>query len=715
MKLIDFFYKIAQDKSEYIIPREMFENALFFNTACMMGTKNIRIKMDTNYGEKIIIPNYYGITFGPSGMGKNHVLNLTKDIYADIFKLLVEVINKSVDDWIAEYEEMPSEQKKVMKLHNYYVPIGSSHQGIQKIAQTLHNFGKGSVNLISDELGDSINKIDDIFIKLKTAWDDGVSEGTVNVGDNNSNYFTVEDICYNAMLFGSPAPFELDPKKKDKLLEIYVSGMARRSFIYHNDHYKKSENRNKEFHKLSKSEHDKYNSIKKELVSFILNISDKQIVLPTKIKDKLSEYDIQKELSREDSMSLISESLGNVKKIEKLLGIIAVLDMSEVITEEHLQYAIDFTERMDATAEKSVEPKTIHESIYDYLCKCRVSPKTSIIKNIKGLTAKDFDEHMELVKQLAEQNGNTIVEQIDKNVVQYKVKMLSNTNLDKLIMSINEDTNYMNPEGFIAYACKFDKLHTLINQDVRYSAGTFLNGYIKNENYEERQNMIMIDIDEGLSIEDVKTLFKDYYYLISTTKSHQKEKNGFKCDRFRLILPTASTFHLKAREYSEMYQNMLMALGLEAADPKVKNASRWYYGNPNAEYYYNNNPELKLLDIRPFIPDSTENKQVVKNTEKYESKSIYEYDYDGSMSEEEFEEYKKEKRLEGVIRWYLNNTFKGCRNDMLFKLGCMLRDPNVLGLDEWESIMYNAANMISEPLPERDIQATINSVRRKFN
>ena len=67
MQILETLYEWAQDQSEYILPKELFYNALFFNTASAMGLKNIRITRTTNSGVKSIIPNYYGVSFVPSG------------------------------------------------------------------------------------------------------------------------------------------------------------------------------------------------------------------------------------------------------------------------------------------------------------------------------------------------------------------------------------------------------------------------------------------------------------------------------------------------------------------------------------------------------------------------------------------------------------------------------------------------------------------------
>ena len=159
-------------------------------------------------------------------------------------------------------------------------------------------------------------------------------------------------------------------------------------------------------------------------------------------------------------------------------------------------------------------------------------------------------------------------------IIKYKIEKLSNTSLDNIILSVNPNMDRTEPEGFIRKIGSFDKLVNAINGDFRYSAGTFRNEYISDENYMQEQNLFIIDIDNDLTIEDAKALFSSITYLITTTKSHQKPKktkiNGESvevvCDRFRIIIPTLSTFHLTPKVYSEMYMNVINSLGIAEAD-----------------------------------------------------------------------------------------------------------------------------------------------------
>lgn len=47
---------------------------------------------------------------------------------------------------------------------------------------------------------------------------------------------------------------------------------------------------------------------------------------------------------------------------------------------------------------------------------------------------------------------------------------------------------------------------------------------------------IGLDFDEGMTIDEAMKIFEPYVHVIGTTKSHQVDKGGVKCDRFRVFL-----------------------------------------------------------------------------------------------------------------------------------------------------------------------------------
>jgi hypothetical protein len=142
-----------------------------------------------------------------------------------------------------------------------------------------------------------------------------------------------------------------------------------------------------------------------------------------------------------------------------------------------------------------------------------------------------------------------------------------------------------------------------------------------------------------------------------------------------------------------MYLNVLNAIGVGEADIKCRNSSRWYYGNPDGEYWYNEG--TMLLDIRPYIPNSSENIKTTLSMQNYEDTIS-----DGNI----------DLRIAGALKWLVSNTTSGNRNDNMFRFAAMMKDPSRIDSPDWESWTRRANTVLSEPLPERELNTIIRSV-----
>ena len=106
-----------------------------------------------------------------------------------------------------------------------------------------------------------------------------------------------------------------------------------------------------------------------------------------------------------------------------------------------------------------------------------------------------------------------------------------NLDLDKFHNSKLKERMYITAEPLYKNMdIEFDKLIDIVKSDYRqYSPFVFQYGIKKSDNWKnDNQNVIVFDVDDGLSVEDAKVQFKDYEYLIATTKSHQLEKKRLK-------------------------------------------------------------------------------------------------------------------------------------------------------------------------------------------
>lgn len=143
---------------------------------------------------------------------------------------------------------------------------------------------------------------------------------------------------------------------------------------------------------------------------------------------------------------------------------------------------------------------------------------------------------------------------------------------------------------------EFEKLIDIIGSDYRqYSPFEFVDNIKKSENWNnDKQNIIIFDVDDGLSIEEAKSEFKSYEYLIATTKSHQIEKKGLKCDRFRIIMPA------KNIPRGDKYFDMMRILEdrFTFIDKQVNTKTGAFLGSFKCEYFYNSG---MLFDCSPIL------------------------------------------------------------------------------------------------------------------
>lgn len=151
---------------------------------------------------------------------------------------------------------------------------------------------------------------------------------------------------------------------------------------------------------------------------------------------------------------------------------------------------------------------------------------------------------------------------------------------------------------------EFAELHRMVSSDFRqYSPFRFIGKKKTSENWNNTdQNLIILDIDDGLSITEAKELFKEYQYLMATTKSHQKEKKGVVCDRFRVIfqsdnIPTGDDY---------FYVTDFLEIKYPFIDKQVNTKTGAFLGFAKCEYWYNDG---KLFDSQSALKNMKRIKQ----------------------------------------------------------------------------------------------------------
>ena len=126
-----------------------------------------------------------------------------------------------------------------------------------------------------------------------------------------------------------------------------------------------------------------------------------------------------------------------------------------------------------------------------------------------------------------------------------------------------------------------------------YSATKFKSGK-RNNISAKGVSSIILDIDDGQTLEEGIETFKEFKSLIVTTKSHQVDKKGLIADRYRVILPLNQSI-IDMEYYSKLmrYLTRFYDADIACSDP-----ARYYSPNPKQEVYYSASEEY--FDINKF-------------------------------------------------------------------------------------------------------------------
>ena len=132
-----------------------------------------------------------------------------------------------------------------------------------------------------------------------------------------------------------------------------------------------------------------------------------------------------------------------------------------------------------------------------------------------------------------------------------------------------------------------------------WSGNIWADGYRKYSNFIQ-SDFCVLDFDSGETslAAAVDNYFCDMQHIIATTRSHQKNKGGVTCDRFRVILLWDKTIRCP-----QVYEwNLKELIDTYYADPSAFNASRFFY--PSVDIVSTNfDPDAYKMNYRRSIPE----------------------------------------------------------------------------------------------------------------
>ncbi len=195
--------------------------------------------------------------------------------------------------------------------------------------------------------------------------------------------------------------------------------------------------------------------------------------------------------------------------------------------------------------------------------------------------------------------------------------------------------------------------------------------YRNEKNCIEGFNMVVIDVDNGASIEEAKLLLCAYKYLMCTTKRCTDDNN-----RFRIIMPMNYELKLAADDYKEFMNNIYEWLPFTCDAQTDQRSRKW--ATYSGEYWYNKG---ELINSLLFIPRT-------------------------AKGEEQRKSIMSSRSLSNIERWFIDHTGRGNRSNQLIKYALMLVDSGA-DIDVVKNKLEELNNKLADKLSSNELSTTI--------
>ncbi len=553
---------------------------------------------------------------------------------------------------------------------------------IQQVRHKLLMANAGSLNLEIDEIGNNLLGNQEAFSKFLELYDKGkIKNGLTKNTAENTRVKEINGITpTNMMLFGTPDKLLNGDKIEAEFYSMLETGYARRCLFGFT---------RKKIKKYQPTPAEIYDKAAAGTAAHTLDAVAHQFAQLADLKNFNRVIKVSRDVNIEwigyrVHCEQLAEALGShqeMKKMEtqhrywkamKLAGAYAFVDGSPEVTMDHLYNAIAVAEESAKAFDMLLSRDGPYVKLARYVADVgREVTHVDLMEALpfyKGSTGQKQDM-LNLAITWGYKNNVIIKKSFVDGIEFLRGESLKEADLSKMILSYSdhEAFNYKYEEA------PFDKLHQLTQaQGMHWISHQVKGGHRTEDTAVPGFNMIVVDVDGGVSLDTAKLLLKDYKALYYTTKRHGQ--NGV--DRFRIVLPTNYTLKLDAQDFKEFMSNVYEWLPFEVDDSTGQRSRKWLSHNGHHEY-----TEGKLIDVLPFIPKTRMNEQ-------HQAKVL------------------EQQNLNNLERWFINNTGDGNRNKQLHRYAMLLVDAGQ-SLDQVQTNVLALNNKLPDKLAEQELLSTI--------
>lgn len=689
--------------------------AFWMSLAAAQMRTNVVIEGGTpgNTFEREILPvNMFATNLAPSGYGKTYTNTILEDTVLAQFKAkfneqvfpfmaqrhIPVIATKHAKTWGTDPED---EEKRLSREFDdmggmLFTFSEATAPAIKQARQKLLLANAGALNLIVDELGQNFVKSDEALTLYLEMWDKGFSkEKLIKSSNDNRRGQTLEGSTpANYLGYGVPNALLDGAHIQEKFFNFLTVGAARRSMF--------AMVRRIEDVPMLSPEQVLANKKKGTAVQILKKMADKygrladivhadqELIVPQdtellhisyqqECRIRGNQFDEFEELRR-------AEMEHRHMKALKLAGAFAFYDCSPEVLTHHYEYAIALAEESGAAFSEILRIEQPHEKVARFIAAKAGRKLTEVdIKDklpcFKGSAAQRNDI-LTLAIAWAYQNNIVIKQHFQDKIRFLSGEQLNETNLDELVVSHSDDIAH----NYEADHAHWDQLDILAKTPgLHWANHHFTGGHRHDEKAVPGFNTIVLDIDNGVPMSSAQMLLQGHKAFFYTTKSHQVEKHGHVCDRYRIIIPTNYVMYLNSDEYKSMMKNIFEWLPFEVDSATGQRARKWESGGVNSICAYNDG---ELFDVLPFIEETKKNEDFRERLQEFDG-------------------------FDSLERWMMMNTGSGNRNNMLLRYAMMLNDAGI-EVTAIEDAVKSLNAKLDNPLSDAEILTTVmKTVQRK--
>jgi len=693
-------FEPAEKLVEVLMQKTQNSNPNFFriSVAYYFAKVASMMRCDIDTHDRGLIPvSLYAMNLASSGHGKGHSTNIIEDQVVLPFreKFLNETfpivsakhIARLALKRAAKYQL--DDDEMLEKLNKEFEGMGTlafsfdsgTTAAIKQMRHKLLMANAGSVNFEMDELGSNLlGNVEALTVFLELYDVGKVKPKLVKNTMENKRVEEIEGRTpTNLLLYGTPAKVLNGGKAEEELMAMFETGYARRCFFgFDRSHNSKMELSPLEIYDMTTS---------KASSKYLDELAQRL----TKLADPVN-FNIKLEMSKKVSLLLIEYKLNcekranamreheDVKKAEishryykalKLAGAYAFVDGAKGITEDHLYCAIKLAEESGEAFSQLLTRDRNYVKLAKYIADVdREITQVDLVEDLpfyKGSESQRRDL-MSLAVAWGYKHNIIIKKSYSEGIEFLKGESMAETDLSKMTLSYSTDIAM----GYKADHAPFDSLHKVTSAaGHHYTAHHFKEGHRISNKAIPGFNMVMIDVDEGISLSAAQLLLSDYKCFFATTKKHTAALN-----RFRIIFPLTHEVKLGPEEYAKFMENVFAWLPFKV-DPAPKDIARKWESFKGEHHYQ----EGKLLDAMLFIPETRKEEQQAKRILDSQS-------------------------MTNLERWFALNTSNGNRSNQLVKYALALVD-NGYDIEGVRRSVMDFNSKLKEGLPEAEISATI--------